>query len=78
MGPRSGTLWAVTFPLTIHFLLQPAMLIRVGSFPFAQQYLKRYKRPPVLVIHRFNEGKESNEFNAFFGPVEAGCNCVIA
>ena len=50
--------------------------IKASAFPCAQQYLKKYKRPPVLVIHRYNEGKEPDAFKAFFGPVEEGCACA--
>ena len=33
-----------------------------------QQYLKDYKRPPVLPITRYAEGKEAPSFLKLFGP----------
>ena len=41
---------------------------RTSAFPFAQQYLKRWKRPAVLPITRFNEGMEDSSFSQCFGP----------
>ena len=35
---------------------------------YAQQYLKRWKRPAVLPITRFNEGMEDSSFSQCFGP----------
>ena len=51
---------------------------RASSFPFAQDYLKRYKRPSVLPITRFNEGCESAAFKARFGPPEKGGCCIVS
>ena len=46
--------------------------------PFAQAYLKRWKRPSVLPITRFNDGMESEAFKAHFGPPEKlGC-CTVS
>ena len=53
---------------------------RGGAFVGAQAYLKRYKRPSVLPITRFNEGMESEAFKAVLGPPEPpGCcaGCVV-
>ena len=51
---------------------------RASSFPFAQAYLKRWKRPSVLPITRFNDGMESEAFKAHFGPPEKlGC-CTVS
>jgi len=53
---------------------------RTSAFPFAQDYLKRYKRPAVLPITRFNEGIESTDFKRQFGPPEPpGCcaSCAV-
>jgi len=54
--------------------------LKGSSFPFAQKYLKSYKRPPVLPIQQCKEGRESENFKVFFGPAEedACCACVIA
>ena len=50
-----------------------------AAFVLAQQYLKRYKRPPVLPIHRHTEGHEPSEFKNHFGPAEPpGCCCTIS
>jgi len=44
------------------------------AFMTAQKYLKRYRRPPVLPIHRHAEGREPSELKALFGPAEEpGC-----
>ena len=51
---------------------------RASCFPFAQEYLKRYRRPSVLPITRFNEGFESAAFKARFGPAEKGGCCVVS
>ena len=50
---------------------------RISAFPFAQKYLKEYKRPSVLPITRVNERKEPQEFLLLFGPAEKGCACVV-
>jgi len=48
--------------------------LKASAFPFAQQYLKRYRRPPILPVHRYNEGHEPSEFKKHFGPAEEpGC-----
>jgi len=55
--------------------------LRGSAFPFAQQYLKSYKRPPVLPIHHCKQGRETENFKVFFGPEQedACCGgCVIA
>lgn len=53
--------------------------LKASAFPFAQHYLKAYKRPAVLPIHRHGEGKEPDSFLAYFGPEEeAGCACVVS
>jgi len=51
---------------------------RVSAFPFAQKYLKEYKRPTVLPISRYNEGKEPQQFLSLFGPPQQQGCCVIA
>mmetsp|Transcript_13234 Transcript_13234/g.26859 ORF Transcript_13234/g.26859 Transcript_13234/m.26859 type:complete len:405 (+) Transcript_13234:42-1256(+) len=53
---------------------------KVSAFPYAQKYLKDYKRPPVLPITRYAEGKEPPRFLELFGPPEAkgGCCCAIS
>jgi gelsolin len=48
---------------------------RASSFVGAQNYLKRWKRPSVLPITRFNEGMESEAFRAAFGPPEPPACC---
>lgn len=59
--------------------------LKGSAFPFAQKYLKSYKRPAVLPIHRDKEGREGDKIKTFLGPAEedgmcAGCmpGCVIA
>ena len=54
--------------------------LKGAAFPFAQKYLKSYKRPPVLPIHHSKEGQETENFKVFFGPAEedACCACVIS
>ena len=54
--------------------------LRGSAFPYAQKYLKSYKRPPVLPIHQNKEGKEQSKFKTFLGPEEpeACCACIIA
>lgn len=55
---------------------------RVSAFPFAQKYLKDYKRPSTLPITRFTEGKEAARFLQMFGPAANGCcadvECVVS
>ena len=55
---------------------------RSSSFMSAQAYLKRWKRPSVLPITRFNDGKESSAFLENFGPPESpscyGCCCCVS
>jgi hypothetical protein len=53
---------------------------KVSAFPYAQKYLKDYKRPPVLPITRYAEGKEARSFLELFGPPEAkgACCCVVS
>ena len=53
---------------------------KVSAFPYAQKYLKDYKRPPVLPITRYAEGKEAPSFLKLFGPAEAkdACCCVVS
>merc|ERR1719271_1864453 len=46
---------------------------RVSAFPFAQRYLKDYRRPSVLPITRYAEGKEAPRFIEQFGPPAKGC-----
>eukprot|EP00322_Chrysochromulina_rotalis_P031452 CAMPEP_0115852206 /NCGR_PEP_ID=MMETSP0287-20121206/12877_1 /TAXON_ID=412157 /ORGANISM="Chrysochromulina rotalis, Strain UIO044" /LENGTH=392 /DNA_ID=CAMNT_0003306261 /DNA_START=78 /DNA_END=1256 /DNA_ORIENTATION=- len=53
-------------------------ILKAYSFPCAQQYLKSYKRPPVLPITKHNEGRETKEFLAFFGPAQEQACCIIA
>lgn len=53
---------------------------KVSAFPFAQKYLKEYRRPSVLPITRVNEGKEPNEFLQLWGPTtkkDSGCACAL-
>lgn len=50
---------------------------RTSAFTFAQYYLKRYNRPSVLPITRFNEGLESEAFRSQFGPPEPPGCCVV-
>ena len=47
-----------------------------SAMPFAQSYLKRYQRPPVLPITSLKEGREQTRFKTFFGPPEPEA-CVI-
>lgn len=49
---------------------------KTSAFPFAQRYLKEYKRPSVLPITRYDEGKEAKDFLDLWGPPEKHC-CVI-
>merc|ERR1719263_481174 len=49
---------------------------KTSAFPFAQRYLKEWKRPSVLPITRYDEGKEQSEFLNLWGPPEKHC-CVI-
>ena len=60
------------------------IFLRIGSessrdlaakiFPFAMLYLRRFKRPPILGIHVYWEGFESDEFLNLFGPAKTpGC-----
>ena len=51
---------------------------RVSAFPCAQKYLHDYRRPPVLPIHTYTEGKEPQRFLGFFGPAEKPACCVIS
>ena len=53
---------------------------KVSAFPYAQKYLKDHKRPPVLPITRYAEGKEASSFTQLFGPPAAkgGACCVIS
>jgi gelsolin len=51
---------------------------RTSAFPFAQDYLKRYKRPAVLPIVRLNEGMETTAFSDMFGPAEKPACCVVS
>eukprot|EP00316_Scyphosphaera_apsteinii_P016104 CAMPEP_0119327412 /NCGR_PEP_ID=MMETSP1333-20130426/70738_1 /TAXON_ID=418940 /ORGANISM="Scyphosphaera apsteinii, Strain RCC1455" /LENGTH=380 /DNA_ID=CAMNT_0007335993 /DNA_START=163 /DNA_END=1305 /DNA_ORIENTATION=- len=50
---------------------------KVSAFPFAQKYLKEYKRPSVLTITRYAEGKEHQQFLQLFGPPNKGCLCAV-
>ena len=49
---------------------------KVSAFPYAQKYLKDYKRPPVLPLTRYAEGKEPSSFLELFGPPEAQGACA--
>ena len=49
---------------------------KVSAFPYAQKYLKDYKRPPVLPLTRYSEGKEPSSFLELFGPPEAQGACA--
>lgn len=49
---------------------------RLSAFPFAQKYLKEYKRPSVLPITRFDEGREDTAFLDMWGAPEKHC-CVM-
>ena len=53
---------------------------RTSAFTFAQSYLKKYKRPSVLPITRFNEAMEDRVFTDYFGPAEqrGGCACIVS
>jgi len=57
------------FPISPHISPQE----RVSAFPFAQRYLKDYRRPAVLPITRYAEGKEAPRFIEQFGPPAKGC-----
>ena len=53
---------------------------RASAFPFAQAYLKQYRRPAMLPITRFQEGLAPEWFLEHFGPpsaAAAGC-CIIS
>jgi len=52
---------------------------RVSAFPFAQKYLQDYRRPSVLPITRYTEGKEAQRFLAMLGPNEKSCcaDCIV-
>lgn len=52
---------------------------KVSAFPHAQKYLKDHKRPPVLPLTRYAEGKEPASFLELFGPPEAqgACSCCV-
>merc|ERR1712087_1077074 len=45
---------------------------KISAFPFAQKYLKDFKRPSMLPITRVNEGKEPQDFLSLFGPAKKG------
>jgi len=42
--------------------------LKGSAYPRASQYIRAYKRPPVLPILHVKEGKESTAFQAFLGP----------
>jgi len=68
------------FELFIWVGTQASQSEKVSAFPYAQKYLKDYKRPAVLPITRYAEGKEESRFLDLFGPpVAKGCcaACVI-
>ena len=55
---------------------------KVSAFPYAQKYLKDYKRPQGMPITRYAEGREDKRFLDMFGPPMqkgacGGC-CVIS
>lgn len=55
---------------------------KVSAFPYAQKYLKDYKRPQGMPITRYAEGREDKRFLDLFGPPVqkgacGGC-CVIS
>ena len=43
-----------------------AFPLRVSAFTFAQAYVTRFKRPPILPLTRFAEGQESDKFWRLF------------
>ena len=46
---------------------------KVSAFPYAQKYLKDYKRPPVLPITRVSEGNEPLRFTSLWSGPEKSC-----
>ena len=52
--------------------------LKSSAFPYAQKYLKSYKRPPVLPIHQHKEGREPHELSSKFGPEKKESCCVIS
>jgi len=85
-APESGSPWPAAGPRSrlcsvTHALVQiwvgqnASQSEKVSAFPYAQKYLKDYKRPPVLPITRYAEGKEASNFLELFGPAEAKANC---
>ena len=49
---------------------------RASAMSYAQRYLKRYGRPPVLPITSLKEGRELARFKAFFSPPEES-SCIV-
>ena len=54
--------------------------IKSSAFPYAQKYLKSYKRPAALPVEQDKEGKEGTRLKSYLGPEEADacCACIIA
>ena len=48
-----------------------------SSFPYAHEYIKDHKRPPVMPVTRVTEGKESPKFTEFIGPAVAAQGCCV-
>ena len=48
-----------------------------SSFPYAHEYIKDHKRPPVMPVTRVTEGKESPKFSEFIGPAVAAQGCCV-